>query len=431
MSRIAIVGTGISGLVAARGLHARHELTVYESSDWIGGHTHTLDVPTARGPLAIDTGFIVFNELTYPGLCALFDELGVATQPSTMSFSVRDERCGLEYNGTDLDGLFAQRVNLVRPSFWRMLYDLARFYREAPALLAGDAAAAEETLGAYLARRGYSRAFVEQHLVPMAAAVWSARPDEMRAFPLRFLVQFFHNHGFLRIHDRPQWRVVSGGSRSYVAPLVAPFRDRIRLRTPVARVEPGRDDVLVRTARGEVERYDRVVLACHADTSLRLLAAPTTAEREVLGAFRFQSNDVLLHTARALMPKRRRAWASWNYHVTAPPSELPTVTYWMNRLQDLPGEVDYFVTLNRTHDVDPAAVLARFEYHHPVFSVATVRAREQHARIDGARRVHFCGAYWGYGFHEDGLQSANAVLRRIEAAESAARRGARAGEAVA
>jgi predicted NAD/FAD-binding protein len=411
--KIAVVGTGIAGLVAARRLHPQHELTVYEAADWIGGHTHTVDVPGTAGPRAIDTGFIVFNSKTYPGFSALLAELGVASQPSEMSFSVRCESNGLEYNGTSLDGLFAQRTNLLRPSFWRMLREILRFYREAPAVLARDPEADTETLGAYLERGRYSRAFIEQHLLPMGAAVWSSRPEQLREFPLRYLLQFFHNHGFLQVDDRPQWLVVRGGSREYVKQLAAPFESRIRLSTPVARVEPGRDGVRVHTSCGEVRTYDRVVLACHADQSLRLLAEPTRTERDVLGAFAFQRNEVVLHTDAALMPRRRRAWASWNYHVAEPAADLPTVTYWMNRLQGLTDPTQYFVTLNRTRDIAPDKVLQRFVYHHPIYSVESVRAQRRHAEIDGARGVHYCGAYWGFGFHEDGVQSAQAVLRNL------------------
>lgn len=415
--KVAVVGTGISGLVASRALHAGHELDVYEAADRIGGHTHTVDVPSADGPIAVDTGFIVFNEATYPRFCALLRELGVAWQPSTMSFSVRCEGTGLEYNGTSLGKLFAQRSNLLRPSFWRMLSDVMRFYREASDLL--ERPEDDMTLGEYLEWGGYSRAFVEHHIVPMGSAVWSTRPDEMLRFPMRFLVQFFHNHGFLRIQDRPQWLVVRGGSRSYVEALVAPFRDKIRLATPVARVTRVPAGVLVRTATGEEALYDRVVLATHGDQALRLLGDPTLDERVVLGAFRTQRNDVVLHTDDALMPRRRRAWASWNYHVTEPASDLPTVTYWMNELQRLPDDTQYFVTLNREDAIDPRKIVRRFVYHHPIHSTAAVRAQARHAEIDGAHGVHFCGAYWSYGFHEDGVRSGLTVAERLGSLEVA------------
>ena len=410
--KVAVVGTGISGLVAARGLHREHDLTVFEAADWIGGHTNTLELDTPDGPLAVDSGFIVFNEKTYPNFCALLRELGVAWKDSDMSFSVRCEGSGLEYNGTDLNGLFAQRTNVLRPSFWRMVRDILRFYREAPAVL--ERPDDETTLGQYLEENGYSRLFVEKHLVPMGAAVWSSTPETMLRFPLRFLVQFFHNHGFLRVDDRPQWLVVRGGSREYVQPLIEPFRDRIRLRTPVVEVRRTSAGVLVRTASGEETLFDRVVLATHADQSLRMLSDATPLEEEILGAFEFQRNDVVVHTDDRLMPRRRRAWASWNYHVTDPASELPTVTYWMNNLQGLEVETPYFVTLNRTAEVDESKILRELVYHHPIFTRRSVLAQRRHAEIDGVACVHFCGAYWRYGFHEDGVQSALAMLGNLE-----------------
>jgi len=411
--RIAVVGTGIAGLVAARGLYAAHELSVFEAADWLGGHTHTLDVPGAGGgTLAVDTGFIVFNRTTYPRFCALLGELGLEPQASDMSFSVS---CGgLEYEGSGWNGLFARRSNALRPDFWRLLRDLVRFYREAPHTLEGPDDG--RTLGEFLAQGRYSRPFVEQHLVPMASAVWSARAEDLRAFPLRFLVRFFANHGFLRLEGRPQWLVVPGGSRRYVERLVAPFRGRIRLSTPVASVRRVAGGVLLRTARGEEELFERVILATHADQSLRLLVDATAREREVLGAFAYQANDVVLHTDARVMPRARRAWASWNYHLADPPSALPTVSYWMNRLQGLRGERDHFVTLNRTAELEPRAILARFTYHHPLYSRAACAAQARHAEVDGAHGVHFCGAYWGYGFHEDGVKSAEAVLANLREA---------------
>jgi len=411
--KICIVGTGISGLVAARELHPEHEVTVLEAADRIGGHTNTVDVETATGPLAIDTGFIVFNEKTYPHFCALLRELEVDWQDSEMSFSARCESSGLEYNGTNFNGLFAQRSNLLRPGFWRMVRDILRFYREAPAVL--ERPDDDTTLGEYLERGRYSRMFVDKHLIPMGAAVWSATPETMRAFPLRFLVQFFHNHGFLQVDERPQWLVVKGGSAEYVRCLVEPFRERIHLNTPVVRVERTTDGVRVHSSKGDEGCFDRVVLATHADTSLRLLADATALEREILGAFEFQSNAAVLHSDTRLMPRRRRAWASWNYHISAPGSgpELPAVTYWMNNLQGLPGKTPYLLTLNRTEAIAPDKVLRRFQYDHPIFSTATVRAQARHAEIDGADGVHFCGAYWRYGFHEDGVMSARAVLQNL------------------
>jgi predicted NAD/FAD-binding protein len=326
--KIAVVGTGIAGLVAARGLHREHDLTVFEAVEWIGGHTNTVEVLESGRRLAVDTGFIVFNQQTYPNFCALLEELGVPWQPSEMSFSVRYERTRLEYNGTSLNGLFAQRTNTLRPSFWRMLRDITRFYKEAPALLARPTdETSVTTLGEFLERGRYSREFVELHLVPMASAVWSARPEAMFEFPLRFLLQFFHNHGFLQLDGRPGWLVVRGGSARYVEALVAPFRDRIQLRIPVVRIERVPTGVLVHTGSGSAQRFDRVILATHADQSLGMLVDATSLEREVLSAFAYQRNEAVLHTDVAVMPRTRRAWASWNYHVAEPRSDLPTVTY--------------------------------------------------------------------------------------------------------
>ena len=409
--RIAVVGTGIAGMVAAHRLHPQHDVTVYEASARIGGHTNTVELEVEGRKLAIDTGFIVFNERTYPHFCALLKSLGVAWQASDMSFSVRCDGTGLEYNGTSLNGLLAQRSNALRPSFWRMVRDVGRFYREAPDVLEhGDDG---ETLGAFLERRRYSRPFVERHLLPMASAVWSARPDEMREFPLRFLVRFFYNHGFLQLDGRPQWLVVRGGSHAYVERLTAPFRERIRLGAPVVRVRRAPEGVRVRTAAGDEATYDRVVLAAHADQSLRMLADATPREREILGAFGWQRNEAVLHTDTRLMPRKRRAWASWNYHLSSPPSDLPTVTYWMNNLQGFGGPTQYLVTLNRADAIDPAKVLRSFVYHHPIYSPAAVRAQSRRGEIDGVAGVHFCGAYWGYGFHEDGVRSALDTVRRL------------------
>lgn len=411
--KVAIVGTGIAGLTVAHHVArspANHDFTLFEAADWIGGHTHTVDVEAPGGSLAVDTGFIVFNEVTYPGFCALLKELEVPWQASDMSFSVRCEATGLEYNGTNWNGLFAQRRNLVRPRFWRMLRDVQRFYAEAPRVLEPNAA--DTTLGAFLTAGGYSEWFIDKHLVPMGAAVWSATRETMWNFPMQFLVRFFHNHGFLRIEGRPEWLTVRGGSREYVKVLTRPFADRIRLGTAVTAVtREAEGGVRVRTAAGEEERFDRVVLATHGPTSLRLLADADATERAVLGAFTTQPNQVTLHTDPRQLPHSRRAWASWNYHVGR--SALPTVTYWMNLLQDLKTDTPYLVSLNRDDELDPAQVLQRFVYDHPVFTPAAVASQARHGEIDGRRGVHFCGAYWRYGFHEDGVQSGLAVLRNL------------------
>lgn len=419
--KVAVVGAGVAGLVAARELARAHEVDVFEADDRIGGHTHTIDVevPGRAQPLPVDTGFIVFNERTYPNFCAIMRELGVASKPSVMSFSVRNESTGFEYNTTSLRGLFAQRRNLVRPRFWGMLRDIQRFFREAPALL--EANDTSLTLNAFLSRGRYGRTFIDEHLLPMGAAVWSARPEVMRDFPALFSFRFFANHGFLQVDDRPPWRVITGGSRRYIAPLTASYADRIHRGTPVVELRREVDSsgdvkVRLRTAAGAEQRYDRVVLACHSDQARALLVDPTIHEREVLSAFEYQRNLAVLHTDRRLLPRHRAAWASWNYHVTQPVTPLSTVSYYMNMLQGFEAQEDYIVTLNRSAAIDPAKVLRTIEYQHPIYTRDTVAAQARHAEIDGTHAVHFCGAYWGYGFHEDAVRSALIVARNIASA---------------
>jgi len=405
--KIAIVGAGISGLVAARELAREHEITVFEAANHIGGHTHTVDIELRGRHYAVDTGFIVFNDRTYPNFVHLLDELGVASQTTDMSFSVHCERSRLEYNGTSLNGLFAQRRNLVRPSFLGMLRDILRFNREAPRLLA---TADGITLGEYLSRERYSNVFINHYIVPMGAAIWSAQPSSMFDFPARFFIRFFANHGLLSINDRPQWRTVRGGSREYVVPLVAPFRDRIRLRTPVAEIRRVPGGVVLNTDDGERHRFDHVLLACHSDTALRLLADADPFERSVLSAIAYQPNDVVLHTDGQLMPRRRRAWAAWNYRLPDGPGEGVSVTYNMNVLQRMESPLPLLVSLNCTDRIDPERILRRFRYDHPVYTPESIDAQARHAQLNGRRRTWFCGAWWGAGFHEDGVVSALRTL---------------------
>lgn len=425
--RVAIVGAGIAGLVAAERLARAHDVTVFEAEARLGGHTHTVDVATpAGGSLAIDTGFIVCNDRTYPGFLALMARLGVPLRPSTMSFSLRCERTGIEYNGADLDRLFVQRRNLLRPSHWGMIRDILRFHRDAPALRGS-----ETPLGDVLAAGRYGRAFRERYLVPMMAAIWSAEPAKLMAMPARFFVAFFANHGMLSVNDRPQWFTVVGGSRSYLAPLAAGFRERVRLGAPVERLQRAPDGVLV-TVRGQhPERFDAAVVAAHSDQALALLADADDAERATLGAIPYQENDVVLHTDASLLPRREKAWAAWNYHLTARPAARATVTYCMNLLQGLPGDVVYNVTLNRSDAIDPAKVLRRFVYHHPVFDAAGVRAQERVADLNGRRRVWWCGAWCGFGFHEDGVQAGLRVAADFGLADAAAPSASSAGAAAA
>lgn len=410
--KIAVVGTGISGNVVARRLYREHEITVFEAADYVGGHTHTVDVELGGKRYAVDTGFIVFNDRTYPNFIALLAELGVASNPTQMSFSVRCERTDLEYNGASLGTLFAQRRNLLRPSFHRMLRDILRFNREAPMLL--DLDDDQRVLGDVLHAGGYSREFVEQYLVPMAAAIWSAEPDNIYRFPARFFIRFFANHGLLEIGGRPQWRVVAGGSRSYVDPLVRPFRDRIRLRTPVRGVVRHSDHVEIRCEGRAPERFDCVFIAAHSDQALAMLSDATAQERAVLARIPYQENDVVLHTDARLLPRRRRAWAAWNYHIFPETRRRVAVTYNMNLLQGLDAPEQLLVTLNCADRIDPSRVLARYRYDHPVFLPASVEAQARVAEINGARRTFYCGAYWRNGFHEDGVCSALQALRHFE-----------------
>jgi len=403
--KIAIVGAGIAGNVAASELHGDgHEITVFEAGSHVGGHTHTHQVDGH----AIDSGFIVYNERTYPKFSALLGRLEVASQPSSMSFSVRNEASGLEYNGSTLNGLFAQRRNILRPSFHRMLADVVRFNREAPRLLER---AGEIPLGAYLRESGYSRAFIDEYLVPMGAAIWSTDPARMLEFPARFFVRFFANHGMLSIDDRPRWRVIRGGSARYVEKLVAPFRHRVRLEAPVTQVLRLPHAVLLRS-RGTLERFDAVFLACHADQALGVLADATPLECAVLGAIRYQANEAVLHTDTALLPRARRAWAAWNYQVRAPGRPV-ALTYNMNILQGLAASETYCVTLNRTRDIRPERVIRRMTYHHPLFTPEAVAAQARQGELNGAGRTFYCGAYWGFGFHEDGVASALAAVAQF------------------
>jgi predicted NAD/FAD-binding protein len=409
--RIAVVGSGISGMVAAYRLCRDHDITVFESGSYVGGHTHTVDVLAEGRPYAVDTGFIVHNDWTYPNFIALLEELKVPWQPSDMSFSVSSETSGLEYNGTSLNSLFAQRLNLVRPSFLRMVADILRFGAQAPALLAPHAA--DVTLGEYLHEQGYSRYFIDNYIIPMGAAVWSSRPAGMLEFPARFLVEFFANHGFLSINNRPTWRVIRGGSREYVKLLTAPYAARIRLGTPVASVQRQPQQVSLRLKNGSVEHFEQVFIACHSDQALALLSDASPAEREILGAISYQENEALLHTDTRLMPRKRLAWAAWNYHIPKDPVGRVAVTYNMNILQSLDAPVQYMVSLNRAAQIDPAQVLGSYTYHHPVFTAAAVAAQKRRHEINGARRTYYCGAYWGYGFHEDGVKSAQASLEEF------------------
>ena len=411
--RVAIIGSGISGMVAASRLNRRHEVTVFEAGSHVGGHTNTIDVDWQGRHYAVDTGFIVFNDWTYPRFIALLNELGVAWQSSNMSFSLRDERTGLEYNGTSINTLFARRRNALRPSFLRMIADILRFNRQSRELLKGNDDTL--TLGEYLEAHRYSRAFREQFIVPMGMSIWSSTERAMLSFPARFFVEFFDKHGFLNVNHRPEWQVVKFGSREYMRKLSAPLANRIRLNTAVTAVRRDAAGVTVSTALGSVERFDHVFIACHSDQALRLLQDPSPAEREILSSFPYQENEAVLHTDESLLPRSPLARAAWNYHLLATrgPSQRVALTYDMNVLQSLDAPVRFLVTLNRTADIDPARVLKTITYHHPVYLPAGVAAQKRRAEISGVNRTSYCGAYWRYGFHEDGVVSAEWALEEF------------------
>jgi predicted NAD/FAD-binding protein len=422
--RIAIVGAGVSGLVTAHLLHERHEIALFEANSYAGGHTNTIRVDTPNETHHVDTGFIVFNDRNYPNFERLLRGLKVAHQPSNMSFAVSDERGEFEYASTSPNGLFATRAHLAKPAFYRMLGEVRRFQAAAKQLLLREAGGVRDSgpsLGHWLEEHGFSRVFIDRVIVPQASAVWSADPRQMWSFPARFLAEFFDNHGMLGFTNRPQWRTVRGGSKRYVEALIAPLEHRLRLDTPVERIERDDHGVTVRPRGGEPERFDEVVLATHSDQSLRMLGpGATDREHEVLGAIPYQRNEAVLHTDRRLLPRRRRAWASWNYHLLDEPPGLTTVTYHMNRLQSLRAEREFCVTLNRGDQIDPDKVIRRISYAHPVYTAAGDLAQGRHAEISGVNRTHYAGAYWSWGFHEDGVNSALRVASRLGGARLAA-----------
>jgi predicted NAD/FAD-binding protein len=409
--RIAIVGGGVSGLVCAHSLQSGHELVLFEAGEQAGGHANTVRVETETGVYEIDTGFIVFNDRNYPSFERLLDGLAVPTQASRMSFGVSDG-VDFEYNGDSPNGLFASRSQIIKPSFHRMIANLVRFNRDARKLLACDE---DPSLRQWLAERRYSRAFIERLIVPQASAVWSADPAQMWSLPARFLVEFFDNHGMLGFRERPRWRTITGGSRTYVQALTRPWRECLRLSTPVTQIARHPDHVTVSSRGGEPERFDAVVIATHSDQALALLADPSEREHELLGAIPYQQNEAVLHTDRSLLPRRRRAWASWNYHLDAGVPGRCTVTYHMNRLQSLRADREFCVTLNRTAAIDPDQIIRTIQYSHPVFTPEGVAAQSRHHEISGRNRTHYCGAYWGWGFHEDGVCSAQRVARELGA----------------
>ncbi|WP_336366545.1 NAD(P)/FAD-dependent oxidoreductase [Marinobacter sp. C2H3] len=409
--RIAVIGAGVAGLTAAWKLAERHDVQLFEAGDYAGGHTNTEQVASGGRLWPVNTGFIVFNDWTYPNFIRLMEQLHVAYEESDMSFSVDSSTNGLQYNGTSLNTLFAQRRNLLNPSFLRMIREILRFNRETRQDLASGAINDQETLGDYLNRNRYSRYFRQYYIVPMGAAIWSAPEIMLEQFPIRFFLQFFNNHGMLSVDDRPTWRVITGGSATYVTRMMDRLGDRTHLNSPVSAVRRYEDRVEI-DVNGNTQSFDQVILACHSDQALAMLADPTEQERDVLGAMLYQKNDVVLHTDATLLPSNRRAWAAWNYYIPEHRSQPVSVTYNMNILQNFHDAPDTFcVTLNRSHDIAPDTIIKRFEYAHPVFTLESVAAQQRYGDIGNRHRTHYCGAYWFNGFHEDGVRSAVRVLQ--------------------
>lgn len=407
--RIAVLGAGVSGCVAARLLASRHEVTLFEAGRHAGGHALTVDVELDGRPRKADVGFMVFNERTYPNFCRMLDLLGVESRASDMSFSVQDPESGLEYQGSGLRGLFAQRANALRPSFWRMLGEIARFNREATAAVASSALPSQTTVGDFLNARGFGERFRRCYLLPMASAIWSSTPGQIDRFPARFLLGFFANHGLLQLRDRPQWRTIVGGSREYVRRLLAGMEDSVRLNQPIARVERTPTGFAIHRENGDAETFDEVVFATHANQTRQLLNPLEADEQAILGGLPYAGNTAVLHTDASLLPKRPDAWASWNYRLTGDAEQPASVTYDLGRLQGVAEPGRLLLTLNQDDAIRADRVLRRFDFAHPAYSLESIAAQSRWAAISGRRGVHFCGAYWGYGFHEDGVRSALAV----------------------
>lgn len=412
--RIAVIGAGISGCLAAHLLHGRHEVVLFEAGNYPGGHANSVKIATAGQQVTVDTGFMVFNRRTYPNFCRLLELLNVQSQPSDMSFSVSCQKPSLEYQGSSFNGLFAQRSNLLKLSFYRMLLDIMRFNRlgsmAAQLYLKMDSSLDHSlTVGQFLEQHGFGDNFIRRYLVPMSAAIWSCEPAAIFDFPARFLLVFFHNHGLMQLANRPQWKTIIGGSQNYVRTLLEPLGRNARLNCPVAKLFREPAGVRVVSPEGE-ELFDQVVLATHADQSLAILGDATDDERRILKQFPYQANQAVLHTDNSLLPSRRAAWASWNYRIKKTDNAAATLTYDLNRLQNLGLSKPLLLTLNDTESINPDTIICSFVYHHPAYQVTSLGAQAEHLTISGLRqRTHFCGAYWGYGFHEDGVNSALAV----------------------
>lgn len=414
MKRIAIIGSGISGLTSAYLLSQKHNVTVFEKNDRIGGHTATVDIEKAGQKYAIDTGFIVFNDKTYPNFLALMADIGIGKQATEMSFSVHNCQTGMEYNGHNLNTLFAQRWNLFRPKFWGLVKDILRFNKQCKSIFEKQQYQSGYTLGAFLAENNFSDFFAEHYILPMGAAIWSSSLAQMETFEFRFFVQFFHHHGLLNIADRPQWYVIPKGSRSYLTPLCRPFKNNIILNADISGIKRLDSKVQIHFNNGNSEVFDEVVIACHSDEALALLNDASEDEKTILSAMPYSENSVILHTDKKLLPRRKAAWASWNYQLSQDRDKAASVTYNMNILQGINSPHTFCVTLNQKEAIDPSKILREFIYHHPIFSAESVKAQQQRQLICGVNHTHFAGAYWHNGFHEDGVQSGVEVAARFD-----------------
>lgn len=406
VKKIAIIGSGISGLTCAYLLNEKYDIEVLEANDYIGGHTHTVDI----NGLAIDTGFIVFNDRTYPNFQKILDQLGVSYRPTEMSFSVRNDNWGLEYNGNTLNSLFADRKNFFRPKFYRLILDILKFNKLAKQVNESDS---RVTLGEFVHKNKFSDWFINGYILPMGSAIWSMGMAEMLDFPFVFFAKFFNNHGLLDVTNRPQWYTINGGSRNYIPKLTAGFADKILLNSPVSKVIRHADHIKLVLVNGESKKYDEVICACHSDQALQLLDNPSDDEQKILGAIKYSNNDVILHRDTSLLPRNKLAHASWNYLISDNSDNKATLTYNMNILQGLNTQTTYCVTLNSSNLIDESQICAKFNYAHPVYSDESVAAQAQWSKISGCDRVYYCGAYWSAGFHEDGVKSALMVCKQL------------------
>lgn len=421
--KLAIIGSGIAGNVLAYHLNKDHDITVFEANDYIGGHTHTHDIDVANKHYTVDSGFIVHNDATYPHFIQLLEELGVERQKSEMSFSVKCEKSGLEYNGNNLNSLFAQRRNLFKPSFYKMIQDILRFNKESIKLL--QTTENNMSLGDYLKQQDYSSQFVNYYIIPMGSAIWSSSYEQMMDFSAHFFIRFFHNHGLLNVANRPDWYVIKGGSKSYVDKITANYRDKVRLNSSVRFVKRCADYVEIGTDAMPSEKFDYVFFACHSDQALHMIEQTDEFETNVLSAFPYQDNDVVLHTDTSLLPKRKLAWASWNYHRGESSSSPVAVTYNMNILQGIKCPETFCVTLNNSQHIDESTIIKRLNYSHPLFTADTIDAQKQHSKLNGLNRCFYAGAYWGNGFHEDGVVSALNAIQNFKEQQTYAQQNLR------